>query len=554
MKKRFFNVISLVLLITVCVAGCATFGRDADSGQVIRVNNQSEPSCLHPQLAEGSHDSWILDHLFEGLVKITADGKISPGMAKEWEVSEDGLTYTFYLRDNIKWSNGDPVTAEDFEYAWKYCLDPRTASYYSYQLYYIKGAEEFNTYAITPEEDATDETMKKDEEELQKLSDALGIKVIDSKTLQVTLERPTPYFLELCSFHTYYPINKKVQEANKDWNKEADTYVSNGPFKLAEWEHKEYILLKNNENYYEKNKVKIKEMQFLMLEDINTAWQMYQNGELDLAYPLPQQVLNKLKDDKSSELVIGNDLATYFYRFNTTRKPFNNVKVRKALSMSIDRNAICEQVAMGGQKPAFGYTPPGIPDANGDYQANLGPLFREDIEEAKKLLADGLKEEGIDKFEFTLLYNTLEGHRRIAEAIQEMWRKNLGIDVKLENVEFQYLLDRWHNLDYDVSFAGWTGDYIDPMTFLDLFASWSTQNDTGWENAEYDSLLRQAQEEMDRQNRMDLLKQAERILMEEMPIMPIYFYTMPYTVKPYVKDVFKPVNKYPIFTYAYIKK
>jgi len=544
MKKRLVTLLSLVLFVALAVSGCGTFGDSASGEQVLRVNNQEEPGSLHPQKAQGTHDSWVLEHIFEGLTKKSVDGKVIPGMAKKWEVSNDGLTYTFHLRDKITWSNGDPVTAQDFEFAWKFGLNPNTASDYAYQLYYLKGGEAYNT--------ADPEALSA--EELKKLEDAVGVKAVDEKTLQVTLEKPAPYFLELLSFYTYYPVNKKVQEANPEWFNEASSYVSNGPFKLTEWKHKESITIVKNENYYDKGKTKLQEIHFAMIDDENTAWQMYQNGDLDLAYPLPQEVQAQLNAEKNPEYVVGDDLATYFYRFNTTKKPFNNVKVRKALSMAIDRKSIVENVAQGGQRPAFAFVPPGIPDVKGDFQENTGALFKEDVAEAKKLLAEGLAEEGMDKLSFTITYNTSEGHKKIAEAVQEMWRKNLGAEVKLENMEFQVLIDRQHKLDYDVSRSGWIGDYIDPMTFLDMFLSEGTQNDTGWKNADFDKLIKEAQASMDQKLRMKNMHEAEKIFIGDMPVMPIYFYTSPYTQKPYLKDVYKPANRYPQFHYAYIKK
>jgi oligopeptide transport system substrate-binding protein len=545
MKKVLLTVLCLMVAFSLIGTGCGQFqDTSSESGgpKVLRLNNMEEPGSLHPQKAQGTHDSWVLEHIFEGLTKKSVDGKIIPGMAEKWDISKDGLTYKFYLRKGITWSNGEPVTAADFEYAWKFCLNPATASDYAFQLYYLKGGEAYNTSKET------------DAAKLKALEDAVGIKVIDDGTFEVVLAKPTAYFLELLSFYTYYPINKKAQEANPNWFTEASSYVSNGAFKLTEWKHKESIKIEKNENYYDKKKVKLTAITFAMLPEETTAWQMYKNDTLDVAYPLPQDVTAQLNASKDKEFVIGDDLSTYFYRFNTTKKPFTNAKVRKALAMAIDRKSIIENVAQGGQRPAFGFTPPGIADVKGDYQKNMGDLFKENVDEAKKLLAEGLKEEGMDKLSFTITYNTSEGHKRIAEAIQEMWRKNLGAEVKLENVEFQVKIDREHKLDYDVSRSGWIGDYIDPMTFLDMFLSDSTMNDTGWKNADYDKLIKEAQVSMDQKVRMKNMHEAEKILMNEMPFMPIYFYTKPYTQKSYVTDVYKPVNRYPQFHYADIKK
>lgn len=543
-RKILLAATSLVLAFSMMMTGCGQKGNTnaGKSAKVLRVNNSSEPGSLHPGKAQGTHDSWVLEHVMEGLMKKSPDGKIVPGIAeKEPEISKDGLTYTFKLRD-AKWSNGDKVTAKDFEVAWKYCLNPATASEYGYQLYYLKGGEAYNT------------SKEKDAAKLKALEDAVGVKALDEKTLEVKLENPTPYFRELASFYTYYPVNSKLQESNPDWANEASTYVSNGAFKLTEWNHKEGIKIEKNENYYDKDKIKLDAIEFAMIEEESTAWLKYKSGELDLAHPLPQEVTADLKDKKDPQLVIGEDLSTYYYNFNTTKKPFNNVKVRQALAMAIDRKSIVEEVAKGGQTAAFGLTPPGVPDSKGkDYQQALGQLFKENVEEAKKLLAEGLKEEGMDKLSFTLLYNTMDAHKKIAEAIQDMWRKNLGVDVKLENVEFQVKIDRESALQFEVSRAGWVGDYIDPMTFLDMFTSFSQQNHTGWKNAQYEDLIKKAQVNMDLEARTKQLMEAEKLLMKEMPIMPIYFYTKPYAVKENVKGIYEVVNRYPQLHYADIK-
>lgn len=541
MKKSKFSVLALLMAIMLMLAACNGGSKetsnekeggsgDSSGSKVLNVNNSSEPGSLHPANAQGTHESWILEHTFEGLTKKTEEGKIVPGSAESWEISEDGLTWTFKLRDGLKWSNGDPLTANDFEYAWKYALKPETAADYAYQLYYLKGGEAYNS--------------KKGKEE------DVGVKATDEHTLVVTLEQPTPYFLDLTSFYTFYPINKKVQEENPKWALDAKTHVSNGPFKLTEWKHKESLKIEKNENYYDKDKIKLDAVNFALIEDENTAWQMYQSGELDLAYPLPVDIQGQMVNSDDKEFKMGKELAVYYYNFNTEVKPFNNAKVRKALSMAIERKKITENVAQGGQKPAFGVVPPGIPDASGDFQENTGNLFKEDVAEAKKLLKEGLAEEGMKELpEFSILYNTLDSHKKIAEAVQGMWRDNLGVEVTLENAEFQVKLDREKAGDFEISRAGWVGDYVDPMTFM-LWETDGAYNDAGWSNKEYDNLLKEAKSTMDPKERMDALHKAEKVMIDEMPILPVYFYTKPYMVKSNVTGVFAPINAYPNFIYA----
>ncbi|MFE0505813.1 peptide ABC transporter substrate-binding protein [Peribacillus butanolivorans] len=541
MKKSKFSVLALLMAIMLVLAACNSGSKetsnekeggssDSAKSKVLNVNNSSEPGSLHPANAQGTHESWILEHTFEGLTKKTEEGKIVPGVAESWKISEDGLKWTFKLKDGLKWSNGDPLTANDFEYAWKYALKPETAADYAYQLYYLKGGEAYNS--------------KKGKEE------DVGVKATDDLTLEVTLEQPTPYFLDLTSFYTFYPIDKKVQEENPKWALDAKTHVSNGPFKLTEWKHKESLKIEKNENYYDKDKIKLDAVNFALIEDENTAWQMYQSGELDIAYPLPVDVQGQLVNSGDKEFKNGAELAVYYYNFNTKVKPFNNAKVRKALSMAIERKKITDNVAQGGQKPAFGVIPPGIPDASGDFQENTGDLFAENVDEAKKLLKEGLAEEGMKELpDFSILYNTLDSHKKIAEAVQGMWRDNLGVEVTLENAEFQVKLDREKAGDFEISRAGWVGDYVDPMTFM-LWETDGAYNDADWSNKEYDKYLKVAKSTMEPKERMAALHKAEEVLIDEMPILPVYFYTKPYMVKSNVTGVYAPINAYPNFIYA----
>ena len=557
MKKKFLSVLATMLVGAMTMTGCGGGSQttsstdntgdkevaqtetgdetsDASGKKIARIVSGSEPGSLHPALSQGTHESIILDHVFEGLMKRNENSEIVPGMAESYEVSEDGKTYTFKIREDAKWSNGDPVTAKDFEVAWKYALNPEAASQYAFQLYYLEGGQEYNEGTGS--------------------EDAVGVKAIDDKTLEVKLKNPVPYFLELCAFYTYYPVNSAAQEASgADWSKDGSTFVSNGPFVVTEWDHDSEVDLIKNENYYNKDAVKLDGIEFKLMDDLNTMWQMYENCELDIDYDMPTDVIGQLRQENSPELTIAPELATYFYRFNTTEKPFNNVKVRKALNMAIDRQLIIDEVAQGGQTPAFATVPTGIADADGkEFRANGGNYFEENVDEAKKLLEEGLAEEGMTTadFTFTILYNTSEGHKRIAEAIQQMWKDNLGIDVALENTEFQVKTEREHALDFQVSRGGWIGDYVDPNTFLDMFTSWSTQNDTGWTSDEFDTLITNAASELDPAKRMEELHKAEDVFMGDYVTMPIYFYTRPYACKPYLTGVVKAANRDVNLVYA----
>lgn len=549
MKKRNLRIVTmllaLVMLVTACGgggkannAGGEAAGDKAAEGKILRTNNSSEPGTLDPALATGTHDSWPMQHMYEGLMKYNEKGEVVEGVAKEMKVSDDGLTYTFTLRDDAKWSNGDPVTAQDFEFAWKRVLNPETASEYSYQLYYLKNGEAYNNGKATV--------------------DQVGVKALDDKTLEVTLESPTEYFPSLTAFYTYYPVQKKTVEANPDWAKDPKNglLVSNGAFKCVDWKHNEAIELVKNDQYYDADKVKLAGIHFDIIEDQNTAWQRYEGGEYDFLYNPPATIVQKLRQEKNPELTIADELSTYYYEINTEKKPLNNAKVREALSLAIDRKSIVENITQAGQVPAEGMVPYGLKDDAGkDFREANGNLIKEDDKEAVKLLEEGLAEENMTKDDLNgmvIVYNTDETHKKIAQAIQEMWNSKLGISLKLENMEFQTLIDRRRQGDFSIARAGWVGDYADPMTMLDLFTTGNPQNNTRWGDPEFDKLIKTAKTTVDSKERMDSMKAAEKILMRDKPVIPVYFYTATYVTKPNVKGVYKIMMNYPFLTYAEI--
>ncbi|WP_139491940.1 peptide ABC transporter substrate-binding protein [Brevibacillus dissolubilis] len=528
MKKNIFVLMSSVLVLGAALAGCggntATTGENKDGAtteapastgpKVLRMNLHSEPPTADPSIAEDSTSGAVVRATFDGLTRLGEDGVPKESAAEKIEVSPDGKEYTFTIRE-AKWSNGDAVTAHDFEYAWKRALDPKTASNYAYQLYYIKGGQAFN-------------------EGKGKVED-VGVKAVDDKTLKVTLENPTPFFLELTAFYTYYPINKKVDESNKDWAKEAATHVGNGPFKMDTWEHKSKLNLVKNDNYWDKDTVKLDKIEFSMIEDENTELSMYEAGDLDWAgHPLgvlPSDAIPALKD--AGKLTIHPTASIYWYKFNTEKAPFNNAKIRKAFAYAINRQAIVDNVTQGGQQPAFSMLPPTMavkPD--GYFKDN-------DIEGAKKLLEEGMKEAGITSLPpITISYNTSENHKKIAESIQDQWKKAFNIDVKLENTEWKVYLDKLHEGNYQIGRMGWSADFNDPINFLEMFRDKKGgNNDTNWENAKYKELLIKSTQEQDQEKRKALFAEAEAIFMDEMPVAPIYYSTDVYTKSDKVKGV-----------------
>ena len=557
MKLKGFKFLALALATALTLTACGGGGGTSDSGggekkadnntpaatdvatpQVNRIvsSNMAEPGTLDPAKARGTHESWPLNHLFAGLTRVNKDGKVENVLADKIEVSEDGKVYKVTLKDGLKWSDGNPVTAEDFEFSWKRVLDPKLESQYAYQLYYLAGAEDYNKGKGKAED--------------------VGVKALDPKTLQVTLKQPTAYFDSLMAFYTYYPVSKKVVEANPDWAKDPKTFISNGPFMLKEWTHNAKIVMDKNPNYFEADKVKIDGIDLDIIEDQSTVYQKYVAGEYNMVVELPTEVTAKLRAENNPELVIGPNVALYYYNLNPAIKPLNNVKVRKALSLALDRKVITDQITQGGQLPATAIVPPGLLDDTGkEFSDANKDLIKTDVEEAKKLLTEGLAEEKMTPADvkLTILYNTSENHKKIAEAIQQMWNKELGINTTLENVEFKVKIDRENAHQFEISRSGWVGDYLDPMTFVDLWITGASNNYVKYSNPEYDKLVKEAQTSTDKKLRMDNMKKAEKMILEDMAIIPIYFYTHPYAVKPNVKGITKNAINYPSLINAEIE-
>ncbi|GEK32384.1 oligopeptide-binding protein OppA [Kurthia zopfii] len=528
MKKKSFLLV-LISALMVVLAACGFGGKDKeedkggekgkDSKQDLNLVIPSEPPSLNPQKATDSTSGAILRSAFEGLTRIDKDGKVQPAVAEKIDVSEDQKTYTFKLRDS-KWSNGDAVTAEDFKYAWTYALDPKNASEYASILYPIKNAQAFNEGKVKVDE--------------------VGIEVKDDKTLVVNLENPTPYFTEITAFYTSMPVNAKVAKENKKWSAEGgEGYVSNGPFTLSEWKHSASLTLKKNDQYWDKDNVSLNTVKIQMVESEATANRMFKNGDIDfLGSPfqtVPLDAIDGYKKDKS--LNIQDYAAIYEYKFNTTGKFTKNANIRKALALSINRQGLIDNVTKGQQTPAVGM----VPKAIAGFEDDRGYMKDNDIDEAKKALEAGMKELGIKDakdISVGISINTSEAHAAIAQYIQEGWSKNLGINVKIDNSEWQVFLDKMTSLDYDIGRMGWIADYNDAYTFLERYdTAKNGNNDTGWESKEYKALMEKVVKETDAAKREQHLKDAEKILMTEFPVAPVYYYTNLWVEKDYVKNM-----------------
>lgn len=532
----------LAILSMLVLAGCGG-ASDADKGngklaeeQVLNVGRvPSEPPSLDPLKATDNVSGLILRHVMEGLTRMGEDGKPKPAVAEKWDINEDATKITFHLRKDAKWSNGDPVKAEDFEYAWKRVLNPDNAADYAYQLFYLKNGEKYHAGKAKVEE--------------------VGVKAVDDQTLEVELEKPTPYFVSLTSFYTLMPVNKSTVEKNKKWAAEAKTYVSNGPFTLKTWKHDQKIELAKSKHYWDAKSVKLDQINLPFIADDKTGYQQFKAGKIDETNMIPTDLTKTSLDKGEAETT--PEAAHYYYKFNVDKKPFNNKKIRKAFALAIDRKLIVEQVVQGGQQPATGFVPWQMPDLA---QNKEWVKTREDYlqptaepEKAKKLLEEGMKEEGWDQLpEVTIDYNTDEGHKKIAEAIQQMWKKHLGVDVKLRNSEWKVYLDKTRSGDFQVARYGWLPDYLDPMTFMDMYVTGGGNNDINFSNKKYDQLIKEAKSTGDQKKRMEAMHRAEDLLMDEMPIAPIYFYTKIHMQQDYVKGVKRLPDSSVSYIHAYV--
>jgi oligopeptide transport system substrate-binding protein len=487
---------ALALLVLFSTGAPPAAGAEA---QVFRLNNMAEPESLDPGVVTGVPEHRILSNLFEGLT--TTDPKDlspRPGMASSWTVSKDGLTYTFKLR-NARWTDGNPVRAQDFVYAWERVLNPKMGAKYAQQLFYLKNGEDYNKGRITD-------------------FSRVGAKALDDRTLQVTLRCPTAYFLDLTSFYTLYPVPRWAVEAHgKDWIKPGKI-VSNGPFRLVSWVPQKEVVVEKNPQHWDAASVKLQKAVFLPTDDINTAYKQFLAGESDWVTTVPPAQIDTARN--RPDFYVTPYLGTYYFRFNVTRPPLTDVRVRKALSMAVDRDSLTKYVTKAGEIPTSSFVPAGMRG----YEGARGLPF--DVAAAKKLLAEAGYPGGKGFPKVELLYSTSELHRVVTQAVQQMWKESLGVQVDLTNVEWKVYLARQSSLDYQVSRAGWIGDYVDPNTFLDMWITAGGNNQTGWSNTRYDDLIgRAACQIVNGRDRMRALQEAEKILvLDEVPIMPLYTY------------------------------
>ena len=526
--KRVFSLLLVVVMVVGLFAGCAPKADDtttpattaaateaattepapAEVSQVLKWNVGADPKTIDPTLNGASDGGDVINQTFEALTR-EKSGVVYPGIAESWEVSEDCLTIVFKLRES-KWSDGSPLTANDFVYSWKRGMDPATASEYSWIWEY--------TNVVGAYEAVNGESL-----------DAVGVTALDDSTLEVKLSTPTDYIVSLLSFYHFMPVKQSSVEAKADgaWAKDPATAVSNGPFVLTSYEIGSGLTLEKNPNYWNAENVKLEKIEAVFIDEASTAYQAYQANELYFIPDVPAAEIPRLIAE-DPEFYVYPLLGTYYYNFNLNLDIFKDAKVRRAFNLAIDRELITETLG-AGQIPAAGFVPPGFLDADGnDFAEKAGnygiPTDLSKVDEAKALLAEAGYPDGVGFPEFTIMYNTSEAHKMVAEMVQEQLKTNLGINTKLENQEWAVFQDTRKEGNYEVSRGGWLTDYMDPSGLLSIFTSQNAYNDPKFNNAEYDELL-SASSKTGGKEHFDVLYQAQDILMNELPIIPVYHYS-----------------------------
>lgn len=507
-------------VLVVALAGCFNRETPVEKGirdQVLHRGIGVEPLDLDPQIATAANDHHTISALFEGLVaQNPVDLSPAPGVAERWDISADGLIYTFFLRANARWSNGEPVTAHDFVASYRRMLTASLGAENASQFYVLRGAEAFHKGQLTD-------------------FSQVGVKAIDARTLQLSLDHPTSYFLSLLQHWAWYPVplatieqaGPATQRGNP-WARPG-TLVGNGPFVLTEWRRGQRIVVRKSPTYWDADTVRLNEIHLYPIESRDAEERAFRTGQLHLTEALPPGKIERYQREEPDVLRIDPYLGTEFYRINVSRPFLNDKRVRRALALAVNRTALVEQVLRGGQLPAYGFTPP----ATAGYTATA--RLPEDVAEAKRLLAEAGYPGGVGAPVVELVYNTSETHRLVAEAVQQMWRRELGLEVRLLNQEFGTLLATRRAGDFQLLRSAWIGDYLDPATFLHLWRSDSGNNYTGWASNVYDQLTFEAARTTDATARRNLLDRAETILLEEAPFVPLYHYTHVFLLHPAVK-------------------
>ena len=485
----------------------------AEKQELVR-NNGSEPASLDPHKVESDVEFNIISDLFEGLVSVSPQGEIQPRLAEKWD-NKDNTVWTFHLRPGITWSDGTAITAQDIVWSWQRLVSPLTASPYS--------SYPGNMHIVNAKEIA----------EGKKAPETLGVKAVDDATLEVTLTQPNAAFLAMLAHPSLVPIDKVlVNRFGEQWTK-PEHIVTSGPYKLSAWVVNERIVAERNPRYWDNEHTVINKVTWLPIHSEAADVNRYKAGEIDIVYTVPINQFAQLKKTMGDQLNVSPQLATYYYEFNTTRPPFNDPRVRLALNMALDKDIIAEKVLGQGQRPAWLISQPdigGVKLQNPDYAS--WPRDKR-IAEAKKLLSEAGYSDS-HPLVFNLLYNTSESHQRVAIAASSMWKKNLGVEAKLQNQEWKTMLDTMHTHNFDAVRYAWIADYDDAATFLNNFRTGDSENTSQYSNPAYDEALKNAAKASDGVARGKYYQQAEDLLAKDVPAVPVYHYVRTHLVKPWV--------------------
>jgi len=506
--------------------------------QVLHFGLGAEPQHLDPHLATSVAAHNVLTALLEGLVSEDPETlQPRPGVAQSWSISDDGLIYTFNLRKDARWSNGDSVTAGDFIYSFRRILNPNFGAKYASMLYPLQNAAIYHQ-GMKSWEDAQ-----------------VGAEAINPYTLQLTLENPVPYFLQLLNHFSWFPVHPPTiekfgafEKIGTSWTKSGN-FVGNGPFTLFNHQINSVIEVRKNRSYWDEKTVRLNGIRFYPIEAVYTEERAYRTGFLHLTQSVSADRIDFLKDKYSNELHFEPYLGTYFYRFNLKSPPFDDLRVRQAFSLAIDRQRLVDKVLKGGQAPATSFTPPGT---GGFYPKSN---FQYDPSTAQTLLQSYLKEKGLGRLPpIELTYNTSEGHKKVAEALHGMWKDVLGVEIQLLNMEWKVFLSTVSKGDFTLARAGWIGDYVDPNTFLHMWRSGESLNMTGWENPMYDQALESAQKTGKEEQRWQSFQECEDLLAKEFPILPLYFYVHLTLRHPSVRGWYPTLLDHHPYKYVYLSE
>ena len=522
--------------VAVGAGGCTRDERAVDVGArdgILHIGNGAEPPDLDPHIQTGVPEFHIMSALFEGLVEANPQTREpAPGLAERWDVSADGRVYTFHLRPGAKWSDGVPMEAPELVRSYERILNPALGAEYAYLLEIVEGATAYNRG------EATDFST-------------VGFEAPDAHTLVIRLRHPVPYFLSLLTYKCWNPVPVHVIEQHDGlrrrgsaWTREGNL-VGSGPFRLKSWRPNRVLVVERNPHYWDAATVSLNEIHFHPVDSTDTEERMFRSGQLHKTNDVPVAKIASYTAMPDSPLRMEPQFGTYYYRFNVTRPPFDDVRVRRALALTIDREAIVTHIVRAGQAPAGSFSPPGA--------GGFAPMMRveRDLETARRLLAEAGYPGGQGFPVAELLYNNSETHKAIAEAVQQMWKRDLGIDVQLYNQEWKVYLDSLTNLDFSIARSGWISVYDDANQYLEIFTTGNPNNRTGWGDPVYDALHAQSMAELDPAKRMGMLQELDAMLMRDMPIAPIYHYTQSYLIDPRVKGWWpNPLDYHP---YKYVR-